>query len=193
MRGNGFGFMFWLIGILLGIVMLYFGSDWLVDGAKKLAIRLGIAPFVIGLTVLAFGSSAPEAVTSIVSTSTPEIIIGNVIGSNIANIGLCIGLAAILHPMVAKFTSMRFEMVTMVFAACLITIMGINGYIGFIEGIILMSLLVVIVFFRFLKSIFVNENVVRVVIEAVVAYAKVEALNPGADNGTVAAENCISV
>ena len=50
--------MFWLIGIILGIVMLYFGSDWLVDGAKKLALRLGVAPFVIGLTVLAFGSSA---------------------------------------------------------------------------------------------------------------------------------------
>ncbi|MBQ6547922.1 MAG: hypothetical protein IJL79_03140, partial [Candidatus Methanomethylophilaceae archaeon] len=75
--------MFWLLGIILGIVMLYFGSDWLVDGAKKLALRLGIAPFVVGLTVLAFGSSAPEAVTSIVSTSTPDIILGNVIGSNI--------------------------------------------------------------------------------------------------------------
>ena len=137
--------MFWLIGILLGIVMLYFGSDWLVDGAKKLALRLGIAPFVIGLTVLAFGSSAPEAVTSIVSSSTPEIIIGNVIGSNIANIGLCIGLAAILHPMVAKYVSMRFEIITMVAASCLITILGINGYIGLIEGIVLMSLLVIFI------------------------------------------------
>ena len=137
--------MFWLIGILLGIVMLYFGSDWLVDGAKKLAIRLGIAPFVIGLTVLAFGSSAPEAVTSIVSSSTPEIIIGNVIGSNIANIGLCIGLAALINPMVAKYVSMRFEIITMVAASCLITILGINGYIGLIEGIVLMSLLVIFI------------------------------------------------
>ena len=63
--------------------MLYFGSDWLVDGAKKLAIRLGIAPFVIGITVLAFGSSAPECITSIVSTSNPDIIIGNVIGERL--------------------------------------------------------------------------------------------------------------
>ena len=133
--------MFWLLGIVIGIVMLYFGSDWLVDGAKKLAIRLGIAPFVIGLTVLAFGSSAPEAVTSIVSTSNPDIIIGNVIGSNIANIGLCIGLAALINPMVAKFTSMRFEIITMVFAAILITLLGIVGYIGQITGIILIALL----------------------------------------------------
>ena len=137
--------MFWLIGILLGIVMLYFGSDWLVDGAKKLALRLGIAPFVIGLTVLAFGSSAPEAVTSIVSTSTPEIIIGNVIGSNIANIGLCIGLAALLNPMVAKYVSMRFEIIAMVASVSLITLLGISGYIGMIDGIILVSLLIAFV------------------------------------------------
>ena len=137
--------MFWLLGIILGIVMLYFGSDWLVDGAKKLALRLGIAPFVVGLTVLAFGSSAPEAVTSIVSTSTPDIILGNVIGSNIANIGLCIGLAALLNPMVAKFESMRFEIITMVAAVSIITILGINGYIGSVEGIILISLLILFV------------------------------------------------
>ena len=137
--------MFWLLGIILGIVMLYFGSDWLVDGAKKLALRLGIAPFVVGLTVLAFGSSAPEAVTSIVSTSTPDIILGNVIGSNIANIGLCIGLAALLNPMVAKFDSMRFEIITMVAAVSIITILGINGYIGSVEGIILISLLILFV------------------------------------------------
>ena len=137
--------MFWLIGILLGIVMLYFGSDWLVDGAKKLALRLGIAPFVIGLTVLAFGSSAPEAVTSIVSTSTPEIIIGNVIGSNIANIGLCIGLAALLNPMVAKYASMRFEIIAMVASVSLITLLSISGYIGMIDGIILVSLLIAFV------------------------------------------------
>ena len=137
--------MFWLLGILLGIVMLYFGSEWLVDGAKKLALRLGIAPFVIGITVLAFGSSAPECVTSIVSTATPDIIIGNVIGSNIANIGLCIGLAAILNPMVAKYASMRFEIITMVASVSLITLMGIAGFIGFIDGLILMSLLIAFV------------------------------------------------
>ena len=137
--------MFWLIGMILGVVMLYFGSDWLVDGAKKLALRLGIAPFVIGLTILAFGSSAPECVTSIVSTSNPDIIMGNVIGSNIANIGLCIGLAAILNPIVAKYSSMRFEIITMVFSALLITVMGISGFIGFIDGLILMTLLIVFV------------------------------------------------
>ena len=137
--------MDWWLGILLGIVMLYFGSDWLVDGAKKLALRLGVSPFVIGITVLAFGSSSPECITSIVSTSNPEIIMGNVIGSNIANIGLCIGLAALLNPMVAKYASMRFEIITMVVSAMLITLMGIGGFITTIEGIILIILLVTFV------------------------------------------------
>ena len=68
-----------LLGIPVGIVLLYFGSDWLVKGGKGLALRLGIPPFVIGLTILAFGSSAPECITSIVSTHNPGIIIGNVI------------------------------------------------------------------------------------------------------------------
>ena len=88
-----------LIGIPIGIVLLYFGSKWMVDGAKKIALLLGISPFVIGLTVLAFGSSAPEAITSVVSRGTPSLIVGNVVGSNIANIGLAIGLAAIICPL----------------------------------------------------------------------------------------------
>ena len=144
--------MYWWLGILLGIVMLYFGSDWLVDGAKKLAIRLGVAPFVIGLTVLAFGSSAPECVTSIVSTATPEIILGNVIGSNVANIALCIGMAALINPMTAKYASMRFEIVSMVLSALLITLFGLNGIIGAVEGLILMALLFVFVLMVYLMK-----------------------------------------
>ena len=69
-----------LLGIPIGIVFLYFGSKWMVDGAKMIAIIMGISPFVIGLTVLAFGSSAPEAFTSIVSRDAPQLIIGNVVG-----------------------------------------------------------------------------------------------------------------
>ncbi len=88
-NGMDFELMFWMIVCLIaGVAMLYFGSEWLVRGAKGLALRLGVTPFVVGLTVLAFGSSAPEAITSIVSTSNPSLIMGNVVGSNIANIGL---------------------------------------------------------------------------------------------------------
>ena len=135
-----------LLGIPIGIVMLYFGSDWMVKGGKGLALRLGVAPFVIGLTVLAFGSSAPACVTSIVSGDTPQIIIGNVVGSNIANIGLAIGLAAVVGPLAAKYSTMRFELIVLMLSAVLITVMAMTGAIGTVEGLILMVLLFVFVF-----------------------------------------------
>ena len=135
-----------LLGIPIGIIMLYFGSDWMVKGAKGLALRLGVTPFVIGLTVVAFGSSAPECVTSIVSGDTPQIIIGNVVGSNIANIGLAIGLAAMLGTLGAKYTSMRFETIMMLVSAGIITLMAATGTIGFVEGLILVTLLSLFVY-----------------------------------------------
>lgn len=134
-----------LLGIPVGIVMLYFGSDWIVKGGKGLALRLGVAPFVIGLTVLAFGSSAPECVTSIVSGDTPQIIIGNVVGSNIANIGLAIGLAALVGPMAAKYGSMRFELIMMMVSALIVAACALTGTIGFAEGVVLVTLLFVFV------------------------------------------------
>ena len=135
-----------LLGIPVGIVMLYFGSDWLVKGAKGLALRLGISAFIVGLTVVAFGSSAPECVTSLVSSETPEIIIGNVVGSNIVNIGLAIGLTAMISPLAAKYLSMRFEVIMMMVASLVVVVMSLGGFIGFTEGLILCIALVVFVF-----------------------------------------------
>ena len=129
-----------LLGIPVGIVFLYFGSEALVDGGKNLALRLGITPFVIGLTVLAFGTSAPEAITSIVSRNDPGIIIGNVVGSNIVNIAVCIGLAAMIFPISSKFEDNRIEFVTMVLASLIVLVMAFGG-IGLIKGIILLALL----------------------------------------------------
>lgn len=131
-----------LLGIPLGIAMLYFGSDWLVKGAKDLALRLGVAPFVIGLTVVAFGSSAPEMVTSIVSSDTPAIIMGNVIGSNIANIGIAIALAALVCPMAAKYDSMRMELCMMILVSLLILGLAFLDILSFWTGVVLLVILV---------------------------------------------------
>lgn len=135
-----------LLGIPLGIVMLYFGSDWLVKGAKSLALKLKIAPFVVGLTVVAFGSSAPEMITSIVSSNNPQIIIGNVIGSNIANIGIAIGLAALICPMAAKYDSMKLEIISMVVFALVMFIMVATGGLQVFEGIILFAMLFIFLY-----------------------------------------------
>ena len=130
-----------LLGIPIGIVMLYFGSEWLVKGAKNLALRLKVAPFVVGLTVVAFGSSAPEMITSVVSTNNPELILGNVIGSNIANIGIAIGLAALLCPMAADYKSMKMEITTMVIMAFVMLAMVATDTVSFVEGIALFVIL----------------------------------------------------
>ena len=135
-----------LLGIPLGIIMLYFGSDWLVDGAKKLALKLGIAPFVVGLTVIAFGSSAPEIITSIVSTKTPGIILGNVIGSNIVNVGVAIGVAAMICPLAAVYRTMRIELITMIGTAFLLLALAFTGTIGLPFGILLLAILVSFVY-----------------------------------------------
>ena len=134
-----------LLGIPVGIVFLYFGSEALVDGGKNMALRLGITPFVVGLTVLAFGTSAPEAITSVVSRNDPAIIIGNVVGSNIVNIAVCIGLAAMIFPISSVFKDNRIEFMTMILASLIVLVMAFGG-IGTIEGVILLLLLALFIF-----------------------------------------------
>lgn len=135
-----------LLGIPLGIVLLYFGSKWMVDGAKMIAVIMGISPFVIGLTVLAFGSSAPEAFTSIVSRDAPQLIIGNVVGSNIVNMGVAIGLAAILSPLLCSFKETKLELGFMVLSALIVLAMALTGTIGMVFGLILMALIFIFVY-----------------------------------------------
>lgn len=140
--------MDWLVvlGIPFGIVFLYFASDWLVDGAKNLALRLGVSAFVVGLTVVAFGSSAPEAITSVVSIHEPALIVGNIVGSNIANIGLAIGLAAALKPLICKYENIKFELIAMMIAVVAITLLSLDGKLGNIEGIVLVVALFIFVY-----------------------------------------------
>ncbi|MGN1045011.1 MAG: calcium/sodium antiporter [Candidatus Methanomethylophilaceae archaeon] len=135
-----------LIGIPIGIILLYFGSEWMVDGAKKIALLLGISPFVIGLTVLAFGSSAPEAITSVVSRGTPSLIIGNVVGSNIANIGLAIGLAAIICPLACSFKDTKIEISAMILSDLLMSALAITGSIGSLSGALLIASIFIFVY-----------------------------------------------
>ena len=138
-----------LLGIPIGIILLYLGSEWMVDGAKKMAIRLGVTPFLVGLTVVAMGSSAPETITSLVSSNNPQIIIGNIVGSNIANVGLAIGLAALISPIVCRFDDIRFEIFSMVAAVVIIFVLALTGNLGLIQGAILVSALFVFIYFTY--------------------------------------------
>lgn len=90
-----------LLKLVAGIALLFFGGDWLVDGASALARRLHISPLVIGLTVVGFGTSAPELLVSLAAAfkHNPDIAVANVVGSNIANVGLVLALSALVFPL----------------------------------------------------------------------------------------------
>jgi len=96
----------------LGTILLYFGADYLILGSKSIASRFKIPPIVVGITLVAFGTSLPELIVSIIAILKGEsgIVIGNVVGSNIANIGLVLGVTAILTPIVFSFKRISFDL-----------------------------------------------------------------------------------
>ena len=95
----------------LGAILLYFGADYLILGSKSIASKFKIPPIVVGITLVAFGTSLPELIVSIIAILKGEsgIVIGNVVGSNIANIGLVLGVTAILTPIVFSFKKISFD------------------------------------------------------------------------------------
>jgi cation:H+ antiporter len=105
--------MIWtdLLGLAIGLVLLFFGGEGLVKGSSALALRLGMTPLVAGLTVVAFGTSAPELVVSVKAALAGQgaIALGNVIGSNIFNIGFILGLTALIFPLKVENQIVRFD------------------------------------------------------------------------------------
>ncbi len=129
----------------LGLVILVAGAELLVRGAARLAAALGISPLVVGLTVVAFGTSAPELAVGVSSAlaGQPDIALGNVVGSNIANILLVLGLAALAAPVVAGVRVVRREVPFMIGASVALWLMALSGHIDRFEGVILFTGIIV--------------------------------------------------
>lgn len=123
-------------GLLAGLVMLYLGAESLVRGASALGLRFGLTPLAVGLTIVAFGTSAPELATSVQAALADQggIAVGNVVGSNIANILLILGVAALVRPLAVKARLVRIEL-PLVIAASLAFI-GVlwDGAVSRVEG-----------------------------------------------------------
>ena len=121
-----------ILFFLAGLVILYFGAYWLVKGASRLAITLNVQPVIVGLTVVAFGTSLPEFVVSFIGAmrELPDIALGNIVGSNIVNIGLIIGLSAIIFPLSVHMKLLKFEVPFMILAAFLLFIVSIKGTVS---------------------------------------------------------------
>ena len=126
-----------LIGICLaGFLLLYFAAEWLVKGSSSFARSLGISPIVIGLTVVAFGTSAPELVVSVISSIKGKsmIAVGNVIGSNICNIALILGLSALLNPLTSDQSVIKRDIPIMLGISVYLLVLTIDSNLGRIEG-----------------------------------------------------------
>ena len=127
-----------------GVGVLYFGAEWLVRGASRLARSLGVSPMVVGLTVVSMGTSAPELVISIVASlrGNPDLAVGNVMGSNLANIGLVLGISAILRPLHVSTKAVMREVLVMVVITALLLPLILDSQIGRLEGSLLVTMLV---------------------------------------------------
>ena len=145
--------MVWL-WLILGLVLLVGGAEVLVRGASALALRVGISPLVVGLTVVAFGTSSPELAVSISSglAGKADIAVGNVVGSNIFNVLVVLGLAALIAPLVVQQQLVRFEVPLVVGLSILILVMALDGSISPFDGILLFTGLIAYTYFVIQQS-----------------------------------------
>jgi cation:H+ antiporter len=136
-----------LLLLLGGLVVLIIGGELLVRGAVGIALKFNISTLVIGMTVVSFGTSAPELIVSLGAAAggNPEIAIGNVIGSNIANIALVLAITVLIFPIVVDRNSIRIDWPVMMLASVLFYIFALDNSIQLYEGITLFTLLLVFI------------------------------------------------
>lgn len=128
-------------GVVGGLVLLYYGADWLVRGSVALGTRLGLSPLVVGLTVVSYGTSMPELAVSARAAWAGQsgIALGNVVGSNICNIGLILGLAAVITPLRVRLGLLRFDVPLLMGISLLLPVLLWDGEISRWEGLFLVA------------------------------------------------------
>jgi len=135
--------------LIIGSVVLFYGADWIIKGGSQLAKYFGLSNIVIGLTVVAFGTSLPELVVSLAAAleGSPTIAIGNVVGSNIANVGLVLGLSSLVFPITIKFTQVKIDLGIYMVVCLLFTYFCMDGEIIRMEGLILFACIIAYTWF----------------------------------------------
>ena len=150
-----------VIYLLVGLVLLVLGGEGLVRGSSSIALRFGVSPLVIGLTIVAFGTSSPELLVSLqaVLNGNSDISLGNVIGSNIGNIGLILAVSALIRPLTVQMQIIKREIPFMIFVSVLITIVIIIfSVFSFMLGIVFTAILIAYIFITLKNS--KNEKIV---------------------------------
>lgn len=125
---------------VVGLIMLCFGGNWLVSGGVAIAKKFRISNLVIGMTIVAYGTSTPELAASLAAAGEhSSLILGNIVGSNIANIGMVIGVAAILVPLAVSKSILRKEIPIMLGVSMLLVILSIDGELSQYDGVLLLG------------------------------------------------------
>ncbi|MCL4256094.1 MAG: calcium/sodium antiporter [Anaerolineae bacterium] len=130
--------------IVVGIIGLVWGGNWLVTGASRLAESFGIPRLIVGLTIVAFGTSAPELLVNLSSvfSGSTDLALGNVVGSNIVNIGFILGVAGFIAPIMVQASLLRREIPIMIAVAILAFVLSLDNELGQVDGIILVVLFI---------------------------------------------------
>lgn len=140
--------------LLFGFVLLIKGSEFFVDGAAGIAVRFGIPQMVIGLTIVAMGTSAPEAAVSITAAigGNADITVGNIVGSNILNVLLILGIASVIVSIAVEKASIRYDIPYMIFCSLLLLFQGYDGKIGIVDGVVLWIAFLAYLFYLFMQA-----------------------------------------
>jgi cation:H+ antiporter len=130
-----------IVAIVAGFAVLIWGADRFIDGAANIATNFGVAPLIVGLTIVGFGTSAPEMLVSALAAfdGAPAMGIGNAIGSNIANVGLVLGVTTLIAPLVVHSDTLRREFPVLAFVMLLALVLLIDGELGLLDGGILFT------------------------------------------------------
>ena len=139
---------------VVGLVLLCFGGNWLVSGGVTIAKKFRISNLVIGMTIVAYGTSTPELAASVAAAGEHSaIILGNIIGSNIANVGMVIGVAAILVPLAVSKSVLRKEIPIMLGVSFLLVLISVDGEISSYDGILLLAGLGIFGYYTFKNAV----------------------------------------
>ena len=132
-----------LAAIIIGLALLVWSADRFVEGASALAQNMGVSTLIIGITIIGFGTSAPEILISVFSVldNTPDLAIGNALGSNIANIGLILGITSIFIPIAFTSKLLKREFPLLLLASALMTWLIADARLDFMDGILLLLML----------------------------------------------------
>ena len=144
----------YMASLILGFGLLVKGSDYFVDGAAGLAARFGIPQLIIGLTIVAMGTSAPEAAVSITAAleGSADITIGNIVGSNILNICMIVGSASVIVPIAVAKSTVFIEIPYMLLCSVILLLLGVDGKIGPVDGMILWAAFLIYLAYLFVGA-----------------------------------------